>query len=211
MNFDNPAFHMTTPTSPRYLVFAASLRTGSLNHQLARLVADRIAQRGGGVDLASFRTFDAPSYDQDLEEQEGIPPQAQLFRQHLAAADALVIASPEYNASFPGGLKNAIDWASRFKPNPLAGKHALLLSASPSMMGGNRGLWSLRIPLEKLGVRVFPDMFSLAQADRAWTADGQLKDEMLDRMLNKMLADFTHMVAAVKHYTPDPLLTPVVG
>jgi len=72
----------------------------------------------------------------------------------------------------PGVLKNLIDWVSRLMPQPFNGKQALLLSASPSMVGGNRGLWSLRVPLEHLGMRVYPDMFSLAQPTRPSTATG---------------------------------------
>ena len=77
-----------------------------------------------------------------------------------------MIVSPEYNASMPGLLKNLIDWTSRFRPQPFDARHALLLSASPSLVGGNRGLWSLRVPLEMLNVRVFPSMFSLSKAKR---------------------------------------------
>lgn len=90
------------------------------------------------------------------------------LRRRLEANDAFVIVSPEYNSSMPGVLKNAIDWTSRHKPQPFNGRHALLLSASPSIVGGNRGLWALRIPLEHLGARVYPDMFSLAQAHEAF-------------------------------------------
>src|SRR5205807_813524 len=81
---------------------------------------------------------------------------------------AFIISSPEYNGSMSGALKNLIDWTSRFRPQPFDTRHGLLLAASPSLAGGNRGLWALRIPLEHLGARVFPDMFSLAMAHRAF-------------------------------------------
>lgn len=87
-----------------------------------------------------------------------------------------MISSPEYNASMPGVLKNVIDWVSRASPQPFDGHHALLLSASPSMVGGNRSLWSLRVPLEHLGVRVYPGMFSLAQAHTAYDEYGRIAD-----------------------------------
>ena len=90
-----------------------------------------------------------------------------------------MIASPEYNASMPGVLKNAIDWVSRFRPQPFNELHGLLMSASPSMVGGNRGLWALRVPFEHLGARIYPDMFSLAQAHKAFDGDGRLADEAL--------------------------------
>ena len=83
-------------------------------------------------------------------------------------------------------LKNAIDWLSRAKPMPLRGKRALLLSASPSLVGGNRGLWALGMPLEAIGVHIYPDMFSLASADKA-LRDGALKDPELAKLLAGMV------------------------
>jgi NAD(P)H-dependent FMN reductase len=111
-----------------------------------------------------------------------------------------VISSPEYNASMPGVLKNSIDWVSRFSPQPFNERHALLLSASPSMAGGNRGLWSLRIPLEHLGARVYPDMFSLAQAHLAFDADSTIKDPVLQQRFEGNVENFMDLVEASKHY-----------
>jgi NAD(P)H-dependent FMN reductase len=100
----------------------------------------------------------------------------------------------------PGLLKNVIDWVSRYKPQPFNERHALLMSASPSMAGGNRGLWSLRIPLEHLGARVFPDMFSLATAHQALSPDGEIINSMLSsRFANNVIA-FMSLVEAAKHY-----------
>src|SRR5207248_11784865 len=109
-----------------------------------------------------------PSYDGDAEKESGIPPGAHELHRRLVASDAFVIVSPEYNASMPGVLKNAIDWTSRFRPQPFDTRQGLPLSASPSLAGRNRGLWALRIPLEHLGARVYPDMFSLAGAHKAF-------------------------------------------
>src|SRR6478736_8496775 len=154
---------MQKPTV-RVLVFSASLRRESLNTKLAGLVARRAGERGATVDVASMREFDCPSYDGDVETASGIAPGAQELHRRLLASDAFVIVSPEYNASMPGVLKNAIDWTSRFRPQPFDMRHGLLMSASPSLAGGNRGLWALRMPLEHLGSRIFPDMFSLSMA-----------------------------------------------
>ena len=84
----------------------------------------------------------------------------------------------------PGVLKNLIDWTSRFRPQPFDGKHGLLMSASPSMGGGNRGLWALRMPLEHLGARIYPDMFSLAQAHKT-LVDGDIEDARLRERFEK--------------------------
>jgi chromate reductase, NAD(P)H dehydrogenase (quinone) len=184
----------------RFLVFSASLRAGSLNGRLAQLAADAIAANGGEVDFAAMNDFDAPSYDADVQVVEGFPAGAEELRDRVAASDAFVIASPEYNFSMPGNLKNSIDWVSRFSPQPFNERHGLLMSASPSMAGGNRGLWALRVPLEHLGARVYPDMFSLAQAHHALDQDGQLIDARLGERFEQTIVGFMDLVEGSKHY-----------
>jgi chromate reductase len=181
-------------------VFSVSLRAASLNTQLAKLAARTIEQRGGRVDLATMAEFLVPSYDQDLQDAEGFPPGAEELHRRLEANDAFVIASPEYNASVPGLLKNAIDWVSRYHPQAFSERHGLLLSASPSMVGGNRGLWALRVPLEHLGARVFPDMFSLAQAHMAFNADGRIANARLGERFELTIKAFMDLVEAARNY-----------
>jgi NAD(P)H-dependent FMN reductase len=186
--------------SVRYLVFGASLRTGSLNNRLASLVANVVTRKGGIVDRATIADFECPSYNQDVEVREGAPKGARELCRRLKAVDAFIVASPEYNASMPGVLKNLIDWGSRFKPQPFNGRQALLVSASPSMTGGNRGLWALRIPLEHLGTRVYPDMYSLAQAHQAFDAEGNIADATLRDRFESTIGCFMDLVEAAKHY-----------
>jgi NAD(P)H-dependent FMN reductase len=192
---------MTAPASSpvRVLIFSASLRAESLNTRLAAMAARVARDQGATVDLASMRDFDVPSYDGDVETSHGIPAGAVELRRRLTASDAFVIVSPEYNASMPGVLKNVIDWTSRFRPQPFDGRHALLMSASPSMVGGNRGLWSLRVPLEHLGARVYPDMFSLAAAHNALDGD-HIADGALQARFEKNLQAFLSLAEAAKHY-----------
>ncbi|MDH2903871.1 MAG: NAD(P)H-dependent oxidoreductase [Actinomycetota bacterium] len=184
----------------RILVVAASLREESPNTRLAHLAAQLVSAKGGEVDLATVAQFDAPSFNADLEVENLPPAGATEFRQRLQACDAFIIASPEYNASMPGHLKNTIDWMSRFRPQPFNELPGLLMSASPSMMGGNRGLWSLRIPFEHLGARIYPDMFSLAPAHHAFDANGQLADVELQRRFESTIQSFMELVEASKHY-----------
>ena len=186
----------------RVLVFAASLRGGSWNERLARLAAAVVEEKGGTVDRARMADFDCPSYDADVEREGGVPPGARRLRDRLVGADAFIIASPEYNASMPGCLKNVIDWVSRIRPQPFNGHQGMLLSASPSMAGGNRGLWSLRVPLEHLGARVYPDMFSLAQANQAFGDDGRIAADLLQERFDRTIACFLELVEAAKHYRP---------
>jgi chromate reductase, NAD(P)H dehydrogenase (quinone) len=183
----------------RVLVLGASLSSTSLNNRLAAFAARLVTEKGGTSDLANVGDFDCPFYDHDIEVETGPPVGAHRFCERLKAADALIVASPEYNASMPGAIKNLIDWASRFRPQPFNGKQALLMSASPSMVGGNRGLWALRIPFEHLGTRVYPDMFSLAQAHQAWEGD-MLKETAVHERLGRTLGCFLDLVEATKHY-----------
>ncbi|MGH9019969.1 MAG: NADPH-dependent FMN reductase [Acidimicrobiales bacterium] len=194
---------MSVPRSAREvrcLVFSASLRADSLNSRLAALAASAIESKGGHVHRASMADFDAPSFNFDDEMTDGFPAGAVELRRQLEGCDAFVIASPEYNASMPGALKNAIDWVSRVSPQPLNERHGLLMSASPSMVGGNRGLWALRVPLEHLGARVYPSMFSLAQADRAFDDQGQLGDPQLAARFDQMVTSFMELVEASVNY-----------
>jgi chromate reductase, NAD(P)H dehydrogenase (quinone) len=183
-----------------FLIFSASLREGSLNTRLAALAADAIEANGGDVDMASMADFDCPSYNADVQDRDGFPAGARELQRRLEQCDGFVISSPEYNASMPGVLKNTIDWVSRFSPQPFNERHGLLLSASPSMVGGNRGLWALRVPFEHLGARVYPDMFSLAQAHDAFDIDGRLADERLQDRFNTNIVNFMDSVEANKHY-----------
>lgn len=181
------------------LVLAASVRADSLNRKLAALTARIAEQAGATVDHASMRDFDVPSYDGDAEKESGIPKGAEEFKRRLDNCDAFIVSSPEYNGSMPGAFKNLIDWTSRYRPQPFDGKHGLLMSASPSMVGGNRGLWALRMPFEHLGARIYPDMFSLAQAHKA-LVDGDIADAALRARFEKNVQAFLSLAEAAKHY-----------
>jgi NAD(P)H-dependent FMN reductase len=178
----------------RLLAFAASLRRGSINRKLLHVAADIARQQGAEVEEHPFAEFAFPYYDGDLESASG-PPQAVVrLGKLIEASDGLLLASPEYNYSMPGTLKNTIDWISRIKPTPLRGKWALLLSTSGGMVGGIRGLWQLRIPLEGLGTFVHPDMYALPQGGQAFDEAGALKDAAQRERLEKMLAGYLDAV-----------------
>jgi NAD(P)H-dependent FMN reductase len=184
----------------RILVLGASLRRESLNVRLAALAARTLREGGAQADLAALREFDVPLYDHDLLDAGGVPAGALRFGNRLAEADAFVIASPEYNYSIPGVLKNLIDWTSRIRPWPFINRHGLLMSASPMLAGGNRGLWALRVPLEGLGAHIYPRMFSLAKAPDALTGNGDIIDPDLRDMFDGYLEGFLDLVEAARHY-----------
>jgi len=191
--------HKYTNQEPlKVLVFAASLKEDSLNDTLAKLAEGILLRHGCRVDFANMREFDAPAYNQDLE--SNIPDSITDFRNRILSNDAFIIASPEYNGSMPGYLKNSIDWVSRFRPQPFNEKHAMVMSASPSMAGGNKGLWQLRVPLEHLGADVFPSMFSLALAHKAFDENGNIADPTLAQRFERTLTSFINLVEAAKNY-----------
>jgi NAD(P)H-dependent FMN reductase len=177
----------------RLLAFAASLKRESLNRKLIHQAVELAREAQVEVDLADFCEFDMPLYDADLQNSAGFPEGARELARRIEAVDGLMIASPEYNYSLPGTLKNAIDWVSRMKPMPLRGKHGVLLAASTSLVGGSRGLWALRVPLEGLGVMLLPDMFALAQAPQAFDEHGKLKNPELQERLRKLVHGYLDM------------------
>jgi NAD(P)H-dependent FMN reductase len=181
----------------KLLAFAASLRRESSNRKLLRVAADLASSAGAIVDLAEFAEFAMPLYSGDVQESAGIPPGAQELARRLEAADGILLASPEYNFSLPGTLKNAIDWISRIRPVPLRGKSALLLAASSGQVGGIRGLWQLRIPLEGLGTFVFPGMFALPFGGTAFAETGALKDGDVQARLQRLIQDYLRFARAV--------------
>ncbi len=187
----------------RVLAFAASFREGSLNRRLITRAA-HIARELAEVELADFREFEMPLYDGDLNHSQGLPPGAQALKARVESADAILIATPEYNYSIAGTLKNAVDWVSRARPMPWRGKSILLMSASPSPMGGIRGLWQTRIPFEGCGALVFPDMFALAHADKAFSEDGSLLDPKLEERLRQDVVGFLRFVESYGGLWTDP-------
>jgi len=181
----------------RLFALAASLRRDSWNRKLIQVAVDVARRHGAAVDHAEFHEFDMPLYDADLQAAQGLPPGAQELGRRIAAAHGLLLASPEYNYSIPGPLKNAIDWVSRVRPMPLRGRSALLLAASNGPVGGVRGLLQLRLVLEGLGVHVYPDMFPLPQAEQQFTGDGTLRDPERQARLEKLISGYLRVARAL--------------
>jgi NAD(P)H-dependent FMN reductase len=180
----------------KILSFAGSLRRESSNKKLA-LEAVRVLDRHFLVrtEYVDLRDYLMPIYDGDIERNEGIPSPVTRLGEKIAKANALIIATPEYDGSISSVLKNTIDWLSRVKPMPLAGKHLLLLSASPGGWGGIRGLWHSRVPFEDLGVHVFPQMMSLPAAGSAFDQAGRLSGDRAQQ-LQSLLNAFAGYTAA---------------
>jgi len=179
-------------SAPKVLVFAGSLRQASLNKQLAAVAAAVAEAAGADVTHIDLRDYRIPPYDGDMETGGGIPERAQILRNLMEDHDAFIIASPEYNSSIPGTLKNYLDWVSRPDgdvPGLAAykGKVAAILSASPGRLGGLRGLMHLRDILENMGVLVIPEQHAVSQAADAFAFDGGLKNERDQQAVEKVV------------------------
>jgi NAD(P)H-dependent FMN reductase len=182
----------------KVLSFAGSLRAQSTNKKLAREVVRLLsASHLARAEFVDLRNFPMPLYDGDLERNDGIPVAVSDLAARILEADALIIATPEYNGSISSVLKNIVDWVSRIKPMPLAGKHLLLLSASPGGWGGIRGLWHSRVPFEALGVHVFPEMMSLPNAGAAFDEAGRLRHDRAQQLENLTRAFAGHARARI--------------
>jgi chromate reductase, NAD(P)H dehydrogenase (quinone) len=174
----------------KILAFSGSARKDSYNQKLAAIAASGAEKAGATVTLINLADFPMPIFNQDLENATGIPDEARAFKRLLIEHDGFLIASPEYNSAFSPLLKNAIDWASRREANeaPLLayqGKLAVIMSASPGVLGGLRGLMFLRIVLSNIGVTVLANQQAIAGAAQAFNAEGALIDKQLqDNVVN---------------------------
>ncbi len=167
----------------KILVIPGSLRAGSFNAGLAAVAAKEIALAGVEVTRISLADYPLPIYDADLEVQSGVPDQALDLKRMIGAHHGVLIVSPEYNASVPALLKNAIDWVSRVRERgepPLQvfqSRAFAIASASAGQFGGLRALMALRQVLALgCGATVIPRQFTLSGADRAFDDNAQLKD-----------------------------------
>ena len=165
------------PNAPRLLAFSGSARRESFNKKLLAEAVAATRAAGAEVTLVDFREMPLPLYDGDLEDAQGMPPNAQKFVALIQSHDGLLIASPEYNSQMTPLLKNAIDWATRADENPLIGKVAGIVSASPGNFGGIRSQTLARQLLTHLGCHVVPVTCVLPQADQAFDDAGKLKEE----------------------------------
>jgi NAD(P)H-dependent FMN reductase len=188
------------PSKPKILAFAGSTRTDSFNKKLMRVAAQGAVKAGAEVTVIDLKDFPMPLYDGDLEDSEGLPENAKKFKALLLEHQGLLIASPEYNSSISGVLKNAIDWASRTETDDepslaaFKGKVAAVMAASPGGLGGLRGLVTVRSILGNIGVVVLPDQVAVPKAHEAFNADGHLKDARQQASIENLGASVTGML-----------------
>jgi chromate reductase, NAD(P)H dehydrogenase (quinone) len=172
----------------KVLAISGSLRRDSLNTRLLRAAAE-LAPPGVEVELLDPSVIkELPIYDQD--DDGTIPPvAARRLRGSIRLADALLIATPEYNGTIPGGLKNVIDWASRPRGEAaLAHKPAAVVGASTGLFGAVWAQAETRKSLGIAGAKVLEDEFPLGLADEAFGEDGLLLEPELNERLGEIVA-----------------------
>jgi chromate reductase len=171
----------------RVLGISGSLRRGSHNTALLRVAAELLPPP------ATLEIFDGlkqvPPYDED-DDGEHAPAAARRLREAVAGADAILIATPEYNSSIPGQLKNALDWVSRPAGGSTArGTPVAVIGASTGMFGAVWAQAEVRKVMGAIGARVLDRELPVAKADNAFTEDGRLADLELHEQLEETLAE----------------------
>jgi chromate reductase len=168
-----------------------ALRAQSTNRMLLREAA-RI------FDPAEFHEADIrfPLYDQDIEDDTGIPAEVQDLADRIAAADAVLVVSPEYNKGLSGALKNALDWISRTNGSPWQDKPVAILSAAAGRAGGERAQNMLRLCLTPFQPRLLsgPEVM-IGQTGDQWDADGRLTNERSLRLIETQMQALHREVA----------------
>lgn len=179
---------MSTPT---LLGISGSLRADATNRKLIREAA-----RLFGPCTFIEADLQMPLYDGDLEEAEGVPEAAVTLSEQIASADAVIISTPEYNKGPSGALKNALDWVSRTKGGPWAGKPVAVMSSAAGRAGGERAQLILRTYMVPFRPRLLPGPeIHLASAGNQFDEAGQLTGEMYIKDLTALMENLKAEIA----------------
>ena len=170
------------------LAIAGSLRSESLNRKALQIAKKIASELGSDVREMDLKALALPVFDEDLR-AHGFPESVVTLKQAIEAADVLLIATPEYNNSIPGPLKNAIDWASD-KTNPFSGKAAVVFGASNGLNGTLRAQIHLRQVLAALNVELVPQpQIFIRSAREAFLPDGSMVDSKLMKQLHFLIQE----------------------
>jgi len=173
-----------------------SLRAASINRHLLKL-AGEVMPAGMALDIAEWREI--PIFDADVLAQ-GLPAPVAALRERIRRADGVLIATPEYNFSIPGGLKNAIDWVSRGDDQPFNGKPVAIVTASPGPVGGARVQYDLRKVMLFMNAMplIKPEIFIGGAVAKFDAATGRCIDEVTRRFVTDQMSAFARWIGAVK-------------
>lgn len=190
--------------APKILAFAGSSRRDSYNKKVLAIAVKGAEEAGAKVHLIDLKDYPMPLYNQDLEEEEGLPENAKRLKALMLDCDGFLIASPEYNSSITPLLKNVIDWTSRAetKEEPslqcFKGKVAALMSASPGALGGMRSLTHLRSLLQNIQVLVLPVTKSISKAYETFDSNNTLVDEKQQQAVKNLGKELAEFIAKAK-------------
>ena len=179
------------------LVICGSLRKGSYNAALARTLP---ALAPAGMKLRPAQSFERfPIYNFDIQNATGFPAEIVAWAEAIRSADGLIIVSPEYNWSIPGGLKNAIDWASRMKDQPFKDKPVALQSVAGGILGGSRMQYHLRQSLTSVDAVLFgrPEVIVTFAAQKFDEKTLEFKDQAAIDMIKLQLGGFEKFIRRV--------------
>lgn len=173
-----------------------SLRKGSYNRMVMNALPGLAPQGMQVREAPPYREF--PLYDADMQNTSGFPAAVNALAEAIRAADGVVFVTPEYNFGIPGPLKNAIDWVSRLKDQPFAGKPVALQSASPGPVGGARVQYDLRRSMVFLDALTLnkPEIFIGHCAQRIDDKSGEITDAQTKQLIGQQLAAFARFIAA---------------
>jgi NAD(P)H-dependent FMN reductase len=185
---------------PKIIAIAGSYRENSYNKRVLAIAADGAREAGAEVTVIDLRDFPMPILNMDDVDANGFDDNAARFQDILNEHNGILIASPEYNGSIPGGLKNAIDWASRqsdkYKMNEVfRGKVAAMITASPGSFGGIRCLNTLRGVFSILGVNVLPSEIAVGFVGQKFEGDSlEMTDDKMKAILKKLGTELVTML-----------------
>ncbi len=182
----------------KFLVFAASHRKLSLNRRLAVLAASAVEKAGHTALFKEYAELDMPVFNDELCSTQGVSAVGNPFAECASSADGIVLSAPEYNWSYPGSLKNILDWTSCIKPQPLSGKKIFLMCATPGDRGGVAGIMHLKAPFEALHSHVYPRAFTLSNANQRLNGE-QLSDERQQAAFNSLIKDYIEFTRKLSH------------
>ncbi len=180
------------------VVICGSLRKGSYNAAIAHALPGMAPPDMAIAPAPSFAGF--PIYNDDVRATSGAPADVEAWAAAIRAADGVVIVSPEYNWSIPGGLKNAIDWVSKLKDIPFKDKPVALQSASTGQVGGARMQYHLRMALGSIDAQLFgkPEVFVNFVNKKLDEKSGELTDDAVKDIIKQQLAAFAKFIRRVK-------------
>ncbi|GAA3928044.1 NAD(P)H-dependent oxidoreductase [Litoribacillus peritrichatus] len=183
----------------KIIAFAGSLRKDSFNAVLVKQAAEAALYAGSEVEVVNLADFDIPLFNEELE--SNTPEGVQQLKDKIRDADGLLVASPEYNGSISGVLKNALDWVSRTEPDQkpaFRDTTVALLSTSPGGLGGIRGLNHVRDIFVGMGSLVLSNQIVVGSSYQAFDQSGKLTDESMASRVEQLSQELVSTIQKLK-------------